>query len=60
MKITVAGTTGRTARHVLAEGLRRGLFERPRALARADAAATLLDIVADPTLARTAVNVAGG
>jgi uncharacterized protein YbjT (DUF2867 family) len=38
----------------------RGLLERPRALTRADAAATLLDIVADPDLARTAINVAGG
>jgi hypothetical protein len=28
-------------------------------IARADAAATLLDSVADPTLARTAINVAG-
>jgi NAD(P)H-binding len=37
----------------------RGLLERPRAIARADAAATLLDIVADPALARTAINVAG-
>jgi hypothetical protein len=38
----------------------RGLLERPRALARADAAATLLDILADTTLARTAINVSGG
>jgi putative NADH-flavin reductase len=38
----------------------RGLLAKPRAIARADVAATLLDIVADPTLARTAINVAGG
>jgi uncharacterized protein YbjT (DUF2867 family) len=38
----------------------RGLLEQPRAIARADAAATLLDIVADPTLARTAINLSGG
>jgi putative NADH-flavin reductase len=38
----------------------RGLLAKPRAITRADAAATLLDIVADPTLARTAINVAGG
>jgi uncharacterized protein YbjT (DUF2867 family) len=38
----------------------RGLLESPRAIARADAAATLLDIVDDPSLARTAINVAGG
>jgi putative NADH-flavin reductase len=38
----------------------RGLLAEPRAIARADAAATLLDIVTDPTLARTAINVAGG
>jgi putative NADH-flavin reductase len=37
-----------------------GLLAKPRAIARADAAATLLDIAADPTLARTAINVAGG
>jgi putative NADH-flavin reductase len=37
----------------------RGLLAKPHAIARADAAATLLDIVADPTLARTAINVAG-
>jgi uncharacterized protein YbjT (DUF2867 family) len=37
-----------------------GLLETPRALARADAAATLLDILADTALARTAINVAGG
>jgi uncharacterized protein YbjT (DUF2867 family) len=38
----------------------RGLLARPRAIARADAAATLLDKVADPTLSGTAINVAGG
>jgi uncharacterized protein YbjT (DUF2867 family) len=38
----------------------RGLLAKPRAITRADAAATLLDIVADTTLARTAINVAGG
>jgi hypothetical protein len=38
----------------------RGPLARPRGIARADAAATLLDIVADTTLVRTAVNVAGG
>jgi uncharacterized protein YbjT (DUF2867 family) len=38
----------------------RGLLEKPRAITRADAAATLLDIVADTTLARTAINVTGG
>jgi putative NADH-flavin reductase len=38
----------------------RGLLAKPRAIARADVAAVLLDIVADPTLARTAINVAGG
>jgi putative NADH-flavin reductase len=37
-----------------------GLLAKPRAITRADAAATLLDIVADPTLARTAINVSGG
>jgi putative NADH-flavin reductase len=37
----------------------RGLLAKPHAIARADAAATLLDSVADPTLARTAINVAG-
>jgi putative NADH-flavin reductase len=38
----------------------RGLLAKPRAIARADAAATLLDIVADPALAGIAINVAGG
>jgi uncharacterized protein YbjT (DUF2867 family) len=38
----------------------RGLLVKPHGLARADAAATLLDIVADTTLARSAINVAGG
>jgi NAD(P)H-binding len=38
----------------------RGLLAKPRAIARADAAALLLDIVGDPTLAGTAINVAGG
>jgi putative NADH-flavin reductase len=38
----------------------RGLLAKPAAITRADAAATLLDIVADPTLARTAINLAGG
>jgi NAD(P)H-binding len=37
-----------------------GLLAKPRAIARADAAAVLLDVVADPTLAGTAINVAGG
>jgi putative NADH-flavin reductase len=38
----------------------RGLPARPRAIARADVAALLLDIVDDLTLAGTAINVAGG
>ncbi len=38
----------------------RGLLAKPHGIARADAAATLLDIVADTTLASTAINVAGG
>jgi NAD(P)H-binding len=37
----------------------RGLLEKPHGIARADAAATLLDVVADPTLARAAINVSG-
>ena len=36
-----------------------GLFDRPTGLTRADAAATLLDIIADGTTIRNAVNVAG-
>jgi hypothetical protein len=36
-----------------------GLFDKPTALTRADAAATLLDIIADGTAIRNAVNVAG-
>ena len=35
------------------------LLDRPSAVTRADAAATLLDLVADDAYARTAVNVAG-
>jgi hypothetical protein len=35
-------------------------WERRHGIARADAAATLLDVVADHTLARTAINVFGG
>jgi hypothetical protein len=35
-------------------------WERRRGIARADAAATLPDVVADHTLARTAINVFGG
>ena len=38
----------------------RGPLARPRGITRAAAAATLLDIAADPTLARTAINIAGG
>jgi hypothetical protein len=34
-------------------------FEKPSCLSRADAAAALLDIAENATLARTAVNVAG-
>lgn len=37
----------------------RDLLDRPRGLTRADAAATLLDVVEDADLARVAVNVAG-
>jgi hypothetical protein len=36
-----------------------GLLVKPRAIARADAAATQLDIVADTSLARIAINVSG-
>jgi NAD(P)H-binding len=36
-----------------------GLLAKPRAITRADAAATLLDIVEDNALAKTAINVAG-
>jgi putative NADH-flavin reductase len=36
-----------------------GIFDRPASLTRADAAASLLDTLADPTFARTAVNLAG-
>ncbi len=36
-----------------------GQLERPTALTRADAAALLLDIAADPTTARHAINAAG-
>jgi hypothetical protein len=38
----------------------RGLLAKPHGIARADAAATLLDVVEDTTLARTSINVAGG
>jgi putative NADH-flavin reductase len=38
----------------------RELFARPRAISRADVAAVLLDAIADPALARTALNVSGG
>jgi putative NADH-flavin reductase len=38
----------------------RGPLAKPRGITRAGAAATLLDIAEDATLARTAVNVAGG
>ncbi len=38
----------------------RQLITRPSALPRADAAAALLNILEDPTLSRTAVNIAGG
>jgi hypothetical protein len=38
----------------------RGPLAKPRGITRADAATTLLDIAQDATLARTAVNVAGG
>jgi putative NADH-flavin reductase len=37
----------------------RGLLAKPHGIARGDAAATLLDIIADSTLARTAINVSG-
>jgi hypothetical protein len=37
----------------------RDLLATPRAIARTDVAATLLDIVEDTTLTRTAVNVSG-
>jgi nucleoside-diphosphate-sugar epimerase len=37
----------------------RDLLDRPSAITRADAAAALLDIVADETLAKTAINIAG-
>jgi putative NADH-flavin reductase len=37
----------------------RGLLAKPHGIARADAAATLLDVVADPALARAAINVSG-
>jgi putative NADH-flavin reductase len=37
----------------------RGLLAKPHGIARGDAAATLLDIVEDTTLARTAINVSG-
>jgi uncharacterized protein YbjT (DUF2867 family) len=37
----------------------RDLLAKPRSLTRADAAATLLDLVEDGALARTAVNIAG-
>jgi uncharacterized protein YbjT (DUF2867 family) len=39
--------------------LSRGQFDKPKGLTRADAAATLLDIVADDTTARAALNAAG-
>jgi putative NADH-flavin reductase len=38
----------------------RGLLAKPRGITRADAAATLLDIAGDTSLAGTAINVAGG
>jgi putative NADH-flavin reductase len=38
----------------------RGPLAKPRGITRADAAATLLDIAEDTTLARSAINVAGG
>jgi putative NADH-flavin reductase len=37
----------------------RGLLAKPHGIARAAAAATLLDVVADPALARAAINVSG-
>lgn len=37
----------------------RGLLDRPASLTRADAAAVLLDVLADSAYARTAVNVGG-
>lgn len=38
----------------------RGPLAKPRAITRADAAATLLDIAEDNTLTKTAINVSGG
>jgi putative NADH-flavin reductase len=38
----------------------RGLLAKPSAITRADAAALLLDVVADSSLARTAINASGG
>jgi hypothetical protein len=37
----------------------RGLFDKPSAMTRADAAATLLDIVEGGTTAKAAINTAG-
>src|SRR5262245_902343 len=37
----------------------RDLFDKPTAITRADAAATLLDIVEDPTTIKAAINTAG-
>lgn len=37
----------------------RGLVDKPAAIARADAAAALLDITEDPTYTKTAVNITG-
>lgn len=40
--------------------LHRGLLDKPSGITREDAATVLLDVIADDTLARTAVNVRGG
>jgi hypothetical protein len=54
--------TGTTGNHRVGRIGREDLhrWERRHGIARADAAATLLDVVADHTLARTAINVFGG
>jgi uncharacterized protein YbjT (DUF2867 family) len=49
--------TDRPARGALRTS--RGLFDKPSAMTRADAAATLLDIVEDGATAKTAINTAG-
>ncbi|WP_327008008.1 SDR family oxidoreductase [Dactylosporangium sp. NBC_01737] len=51
-RLTDAPARGRTR-------LSRGELDRPAGLTRADAAATLLDVIADDTTARAALNAAG-